>query len=102
MRRLGCEALFVMIAKDSEKRGVMVSADESEVNDLPDMLSSSESSKVTPELRRLPREVLLCCDICDMKEEKVGASSRAAMCAQNGSEGTSLLNNMPDLAMPFS
>lgn len=102
MRRLDCEALFVMIGKDSEKRGVIVSADESELYDLPDTLSRSESSKVTPELRRLPREVLLCCDICDMKEEKVGASSRAAMCAQKGSEGTSLLNSMPDLAIAFS
>ena len=80
----------------------MVSADESEVYDLPDRLSRSGSSNVTPELRRLPSEVLLCCDICDIKDEKVGASSRAAMCAQKGSEGTSLLNNMPDLAMAFS
>jgi hypothetical protein len=37
-----------------------------------------------------------------MKDEKVIASSRAAMCAQKGSEGTSLLNNKPDLAMAFS
>ena len=92
----------MIIGKDSEKRGVMVSLDESEVYDLPDRLSLSVSSKVTSELRRLPREVLLCLDTCDMKEEKVGASSRAAMCAQKGSEGTSLLNNMPDLAMAFS
>ena len=91
-----------MIGKDSEKCGVIVSADESEVYDFTDGLSMSESSKVTHELRRLPREVVLCCDMCDMKEEKVGASSRAAMCAQKGSEGTSLLNNKPDLAMAFS
>ena len=90
------------MGKDSEKRGVIVSAEESEVYDFTDGLSMSGSSKVTPELRRLPREVVLCCEICDMKEEKVGASSRAAMCAQKGSEGTSLLNNMPDLAMEFS
>jgi hypothetical protein len=91
-----------MMGKDSEKRGVMVSLDELEVYDFADGLSRSGSSKVTPELRRLPSEVLLCCDMCEMKEEKVGASSRAAMCAQKGSEGTSLLNNKPDLAMAFS
>lgn len=90
------------MGKDSEKRGVIVSLDESEVYDLPDRLSISVSSKVTPELRRLPRDVVLCCDTCDMKDENVGASSRAAMCAQKGSEGTSLLNSKPDLAMAFS
>lgn len=49
----------MMMGKDSEKRGVMVSADESEVYDFTDGLSMSGSSKVTPELRRLPREVVL-------------------------------------------
>jgi hypothetical protein len=62
VRRLDCEARFVMMGKDSEKRGVMVSLDESEVYDLPDKLSISVSSNVTPELRRLPRDVLLCWD----------------------------------------
>ena len=49
----------MMIGKDSEKCGVIVSADESEVYDFTDGLSMSESSKVTPELSRFLLDVAL-------------------------------------------
>lgn len=99
---LWTEKLFCNDGKEFWKRGGILSPEEFEVNDLAGGLSVSHvfgSSKVTLVIRRFPKIVLLNCDI---KDEKVGASSSANMCAQNGLECASLPNSRPDLAMVFS